>query len=67
MEEARGAAEGDRAHEVGDRQEPAFAEERPELVDRHEKSDEVNEGERALEDQPRQPVVGRRKPVHGRG
>ncbi|TMF62052.1 MAG: nitroreductase family deazaflavin-dependent oxidoreductase [Chloroflexi bacterium] len=44
-----------------------LAEERPKLVDRHKEGDQVDDAERAFEDETGQPVIGCREPVHGGG
>src|SRR5207248_7775558 len=65
VKEGGGGPERDRANELGRRQEAALAEKRPELVDGHQERDEIDDAERALEDETREPVVRRGEPVHG--
>ena len=65
MKERRRGAEGDRPDELGCREQAALAEQRPELIDGHEERDEIDDAEHTLEDESREPVVGRGEPVHG--
>src|SRR5207248_1652273 len=65
VKEGGGGPERDRANELGRRQEAALAEKRPELVDGHQERDEIDDAERALEDETREPVIRRGEPVHG--
>src|SRR5437773_5017227 len=67
MKEGRRRAEGDGTDEVRRREQAVLAEERPKLVDRHKEGDEVDDAERAFEDETGQPVIGCREPVHGGG
>ncbi len=66
MEEARRPAEGDLGEEPGNREQAALAEERPELGQGDEEGDEVDEPQRTLQREARQPVVGRREPLDSR-
>ena len=65
MKEGRRGAKRDRPDELGRRQEAALAEQRAKLVHGHEERDQVDDAERALENETREPVIGRREPVHG--
>ena len=66
MEEARRPPERHARDEPRHGQHPALPEQRPELQGRRQERDQVQPGQRPLEDQPAQPVVGCGEPVHGR-
>ena len=66
MEDARSVAEAHGREELRRRQHSALAEQGPELMQRHEERDEVDERERALEGQTREPVVVGAQQIHAR-
>lgn len=64
VEHARRVTERHALHETGDRQHPALPDQRAELHRRAQERDEVHDGQRPLEDQPAQPVLGGDEPLH---
>ena len=64
VEEARGLEKGHPAQEQRHRQQSLFAEQRPELVDGDQERDAVHDPQRSLDDESRQPVIGRLEPIH---